>query len=47
MTKAELLTYAEDNNIEGVTSSMTKAEILAAIQAAESGEDPATNTETP
>lgn len=34
MTKAQLLAYAEENNIDGVTSSMTKAEILEAIRTA-------------
>lgn len=34
MTKAELLAYAEANGIEGVNSSMLKAEIYAAIMAA-------------
>ena len=34
MTKAQLLAYAEENNINGVTSSMTKAEILEAIRTA-------------
>ena len=31
MTKAELLAYAEENNIEGVDSSMLKADIYNAI----------------
>ena len=35
MTKAELLAYAAENGIEGVSSSMLKADILAAIKAAE------------
>ena len=35
MTKEELLQYAEDHNIEGVTSSMTIAEILEIIEASE------------
>lgn len=35
MTKAELLTYAEDHGIDGVSSSMLKADIYAAIIAAE------------
>ena len=35
MTKAELLAYAEENGIEGVSSSMLKADIYAAIIAAE------------
>ena len=35
MTKAQLLDYAEANGIEGVSSSMTKAEIIAAIEAAQ------------
>lgn len=34
MTKAQLLQYAEDNGIDGVTGSMTKAEILAVIREA-------------
>lgn len=36
MTKAELLAYAEANGIDGVSSSMLKADIYAAIIAAES-----------
>lgn len=32
MTKAELLEYAASNGIEGVSNSMTKAEIFAVIQ---------------
>ena len=35
MTKAELLAYAEENGISGVSSSMTKAEIIAVIEAAQ------------
>lgn len=35
MTKAELLAYAEAHGIEGVNSSMLKADIYAAIIAAE------------
>ena len=31
MTKAELLAYAEENNIEGVDSSMLKADIYNTI----------------
>ena len=31
MTKAELLAYAEEHGISGVTSSMTKAEIIETI----------------
>lgn len=34
MTKAELLSYADEKGIEGVSSSMLKADILAAIKAA-------------
>ena len=34
MTKAQLLEYAEANGIEGVSSSMLKAEILAVIRGA-------------
>jgi hypothetical protein len=34
MTKAQLLEYAQANGIEGVSSSMLKADILAAIKAA-------------
>ena len=34
MTKAELLTYAEQNGITGVNSAMLKADILAAIKGA-------------
>lgn len=36
MTKAELLAYAEANGIDGVSSSMLKADMIAAIKAAES-----------
>lgn len=35
MTKAELLSYAAERGISGVSSSMLKADILAAIKAAE------------
>ena len=35
MTKAELLAYAHENGIEGLTDSMTKDEIIAAIEAAQ------------
>lgn len=34
MTKAQLLEYAEDNGIEGVSSAMKKADILAVIKEA-------------
>lgn len=34
MTKAELLEYAEANGIEGVSSAMLKADILAVIKEA-------------
>lgn len=34
MTKAQLLEYAEDNGISGVTSRNTKADIIAAIEEA-------------
>lgn len=34
MTKAELLEYAEQNNISGVNSSMLKADILSTIKGA-------------
>ena len=34
MTKAQLLEYAEQNGIEGVSSSMLKADILAVIEGA-------------
>ena len=37
MTKAELLAYAKDNGIEGVSSSMLKADIYATILAALEG----------
>lgn len=37
MTKAELLAYAEAHGIEGVSSSMLKADIYAAILAAQEG----------
>ena len=36
MTRAELLAYAAEKGITGVSSSMLKADILAAIKAAES-----------
>ena len=36
MTKAELLAYAAEKGITGGSSSMLKADILAAIKAAES-----------
>lgn len=36
MTKAELLAYAEENGIEGVSMSMLKKDMIAAIEAAES-----------
>lgn len=36
MTKAQLLEYAAEKGIPGVSSSMLKADILAAIKAAES-----------
>lgn len=35
MTKAQLVAYAEANGIEGVSSSMLKADILATIKEAE------------
>ena len=35
MTKAQLLEYAEQNGIEGVNSSMLKADILRIIENAE------------
>ena len=34
MTKAELLAYAEENGITGLSDSMTKDEIIAAIEEA-------------
>lgn len=34
MTKTQLLEYAEQNGIEGVSSSMLKADILAVIEGA-------------
>lgn len=34
MTKAELLAFASEHGIEGVSSSMLKADIYAAIKAA-------------
>ena len=37
MTKAELLAYAEANGIEGVSSSMLKADIYAVIVSAVEG----------
>lgn len=36
MTKAELLAYAQERGIEGVSTSMLKADMIAAIRAAES-----------
>lgn len=38
MTKAQLLAYAAETGVEGVGSSMHKADILAAIRAAETEE---------
>lgn len=35
MTKAELLAYAQEHGIEGVSMSMLKADMIAAIEAAE------------
>lgn len=32
MTKAQLLEYAEENGVDGVSSSMKKADILAVIE---------------
>ena len=37
MTKAELLSYAEEHGIDGVSSSMLKADIYATILAALEG----------
>ena len=34
MTKAKLLTYAEENGVDGVSGSMRKAEIIKAIEEA-------------
>lgn len=34
MTKAELLDYAEKNGVEGVSSAMLKADILAVLKGA-------------
>ena len=34
MTKTELLDYADENGVEGVSSSMRKADILAVLQGA-------------
>lgn len=34
MTKAQLLQYAEDHGISGLSSSMLKADIIAAIKGA-------------
>ena len=39
MTKQALLDYAEANGISGVSSSMTKAEIIAVIEAAENEDE--------
>lgn len=33
MTKAELLDYADENGVEGVSSSMKKADILTVLEA--------------
>lgn len=35
MTKEELLAYCEEHGITGVSSSMTKAQIIEAIEAAQ------------
>ena len=35
MTKAQLLDYAEENGVEGVNSSMKKAEILTVLEGVE------------
>lgn len=35
MTKAQLIEYAEAHGIEGVSSSMTKAQIIEVIEAAQ------------
>lgn len=35
MTKAQLLAYAQERGIEGVSMSMLKAEMIAVIEAAE------------
>ncbi len=32
MTKAQLLSYAEENGVEGVSGSMKKADIIKAIE---------------
>lgn len=32
MTKAEMLKYADENGVEGVSSSMKKAEILTVLE---------------
>lgn len=37
MTKPQLLDYAADAGVEGLSSAMNKAEILAAIEGAEQG----------
>ena len=42
LTKAQLLSLCETLNVEGVSSSNTKAQIIAAILAAQDG-----NSETP
>ena len=39
LTKAQLLTLCETLNVEGVTSSNTKAQIIAAILAAQEADD--------
>lgn len=35
MTKAQLLNYAEDNGVEGVSSSMKRAQIVEILEGAE------------
>jgi hypothetical protein len=42
LTKAQLLTLCETLNVEGVTSSNTKAQIIAAILAAQEAENQVT-----
>ena len=46
MTKAELLDYAESNDIEGVDGSMRKKDIIETIEAAENVEKPVENVES-
>ena len=46
MTKAELLDYAENNDIEGVDGSMRKKDIIETIENAENVENSVENVES-